>query len=231
MRTTTLWTRAAIRPFAAILLSAILVLAGCGSDDGSSGDSSGSGAEASADSDNAEGDNSSGGDDSSDDQPVDEGAVEGQTGSTITVDGATFDATVFRCELEEDFYGEMPDPGDLDLAARSDGGDVSIDLIHRDDARGPAGELFEQQIHELRLNSPGEEYSNRSATNLDGAWFRGGVPALGDQEPGDPLNEPPFIVAGTRITGSMLLLQDFPEGTATVEVGFDLVVPSEKFAC
>lgn len=68
MRITTAWTRAAIRPLTVILVAAILLLAGCGSDSDSSGDSSGFEAEAEAEtnSDKGGGDNSSAGDDSSD---------------------------------------------------------------------------------------------------------------------------------------------------------------------
>ena len=53
----------------------------------------------------------------------------------------------------------------------------------------------------------------------------------GDQETGDPLDGPPFTVAGNRITGNMLLLQDLPEGEGTVEVGFDLEIPSDLAGC
>jgi hypothetical protein len=91
MRISTVRTGTTIRALAAILLTAILALASCGSDDGSGGDSSESGAEAGADSDSPEGDNSSAGDD----------AGSPPSGGTVNFGGEEISMQPLLCYFEE----------------------------------------------------------------------------------------------------------------------------------
>jgi hypothetical protein len=170
-------------------------------------------------------------------EQVESGAVDelfANAGSgTFTVDGESFEAPVVRCEPFAAF-GE-PNPDDLNVRALAGSVFVEVDLSNSDGISMVDGTAFDQQHVNVFLSRPGdgvtEQFDGGATNNADGEWIAS-EDQFNDPAEVTPLPAPPFTIDGNRITGSMTVIQDWPEGaTGTAEVTFDLEFPGEIQDC
>lgn len=151
---------------------------------------------------------------------------------SFTADGESFDnVDVYSCEPFS--FGTDPDPRDLSLAGFLGGMDgIGVDVTYGqgfDPVQGVQAQFDDQirlKVFYSRSGETGTEQFEGSALNgIDGTWY------VGDAVAGDvvALDEPPFVMEGNRIAGSLAgLEQTWPdEGAATVDVSWDFEIPSE----
>lgn len=151
-----------------------------------------------------------------------------RTGS-FTVDGESFDGVdVFRCETFS--FGEDPHPDDVDLLAYQGGmSGLEVDIINRTGFDMSDGSQFDQLSLRVFYSRQGpngvEQFEGGADTDASGAWV------IVDQETFQPipLDTPAAVIEGDRITGQLAgLEQTWPdEGAATVDVTFDLEIPTQ----
>lgn len=177
---------------------------------------------------------------------VDEGssgqALAGSSGpaaggvGTFTVDGETFDnVPVARCEPFS--VGDEPNEDDLSLVALVGSMEgLNLDLSNSDGFAMGDNEMitFTQQTLNVDYSRSGdagiEQFTGFASNDIDDDWYIDGAPMPGEDK--TAMGEPPFARDGGRISGSMTLDQDWPEGsTGVVEVSFDLEIPSEIVDC
>ena len=148
---------------------------------------------------------------------------------TYSVDGESFDATVYRCEPFT-APGQQPDDRELStLAYRggSEGLEVEIGYGTGFGDEGP----FETQILFVFHSRPGadglEQFEGQATHDAAGAWFAGEIFA-GNPE---PLDGVPFTLDGNRLRGGPLTLQQtWPDETGEVVVdSWDLTVPDDTW--
>ena len=150
------------------------------------------------------------------------------TGS-ITADGESFDGIdVYSCEPFS--FGQAPNPKDLSLVALLGGSTgLEVEISHSDGVDFSNGNQFEQvnlNVFYSRQGESGlEQFEGSARTNAAGDWF------VVDAETFEeiPLDGAPVTINGDRVTGGLAgLVQTWPdEGAATVDVTYDLEVPSE----
>jgi hypothetical protein len=241
--------RQSVRARIAVMVAVLaLVAAACG-DDGGAGDIEDGGsrttpAPADAGSDQGDdgggddrGDGAGGDDGGGDDGGADPGIGFQAGGSgTFVVDGDTFEGVpVGRCDPFS--FGGPPHEDDLSLfalVASMEGLNVDFGIDEGFAASGDEMINYEKQTVEVGYSRSGEEgaeqFSALAANDQDGAWYLGGAPSPGETK--TPMDSVPFTREGDRISGSLILEQEWPEGaTGTVEVSYDLEVPSEIIDC
>jgi hypothetical protein len=159
----------------------------------------------------------------------------GGSGSFV-VDGETFDGVpVARCEPFS--VGEEPNEDDLSLIALIGGMDgLQVELSNRDGFAAGDNEMINylQQSVEVDYSRSGdagvEQFSAFASTDQDGNWYLGGAPSPGQTL--EAMESAPFNRDGDHVNGAMSLDQDWPDGaTGTVNVTFDLEVPSDVVDC
>ncbi|HEX9855445.1 MAG TPA: hypothetical protein VGC47_09035 [Acidimicrobiia bacterium] len=155
---------------------------------------------------------------------------------TFVVDGDTFEGVpVGRCEPFS--FGGPPHEDDLSLFALVGSMEgLNVDLSNDEGfaASGDGMINYEKQTVTVDYSRSGEgdveQFSALAANDQDGAWYLGGAPNPGETK--TPMDSVPFAREGDRISGTLILEQDWPEGaTGTVEVSYDLEVPSEIIDC
>lgn len=157
-------------------------------------------------------------------------ALAGGGSGSYTVDGEVFDGVpVFACEPFS-FGSDGPHPDDLSLFAYREGTEgINIDISHTQGLDLTDGSQFDQiriDVFHSRQGAGGIEQFDGSAVNdADGGWHTTDPDTLQQT----PLDGTPFVIEGGRISGSLAgLAQSWPdEGAATVDVMFDLEIPTE----
>lgn len=147
---------------------------------------------------------------------------------TFTVDGQSFDSPVVRCEPFAAF--DEPNPDDLNVRALVGDVFVEVDLANFESIDVANGGMFNQQSVTVFLSRSGEsgveQFEADMRNDAEGNWYDGE-----DFEQATPLDAP-FTLDGNTITGSMTVLQNWPEGeTGTADVTFDFEFPSEIQDC
>ncbi|HSM43746.1 MAG TPA: hypothetical protein VK969_01880 [Acidimicrobiia bacterium] len=168
--------------------------------------------------------------DSDSDDRGDAGGLPAAGGAgSFTVDGESFDnVDVYSCEPFS--FGSDPDPRDLSLLAYLGGMDgLQVEVSHSTSFDMSDGTEFDQinlSVFHSRQGEAGlEQFEGSAASAADGSWFTLD-PETFEQVPFD---ENPVAIDGDRITGSLAGLdQTWPdEGAATVDVTWDLEIPTE----
>ncbi|HUG09115.1 MAG TPA: hypothetical protein VMP13_09530 [Acidimicrobiia bacterium] len=148
---------------------------------------------------------------------------------SFTADGESFDGVdVYRCEPFS--FGQDPHPDDVDLLAYLGGmSGLNVDVSHGQGFDMSDGSQFEQinlSVYYSRQGSSGVEQFEGSAVNdADGVWYISDPETLEQVE----LGEDPVVIEGNRVIGELAgLEQTWPdEGAATVDVTFDLEIPTQ----
>ena len=150
---------------------------------------------------------------------------------SFTVDGESFDDVgIYSCEPFS--FGSDPDPRDLSLLGFLGGMDgLQVEVSHSEgfDLSDGGQTQFEQinlsVFHSRAGEGSTEQFEGSAVNSADGSWFATD-PETFEQV---PLDGPPFVIDGNRITGSLAgLEQTWPdEGAATVDVTFDFEIPDE----
>lgn len=158
------------------------------------------------------------------------GALSGAGVGSFTVDGESFDnVDVYRCEPFS-FGSQEADPDDLDLVAGFLTGSnaVQVTVSHE-------GETTYLGVFYSRDGADGLEQFEAGADNSIPGRFEAGPWKVRDAETGEEteLGDAPFAISGGRITGGLTgLAQTWPQdGDGTVDVTFDLEIPSEINDC
>jgi hypothetical protein len=160
--------------------------------------------------------------------------IAGATPGTFAVDGQQFESQTVRCE-PFDFYGDASDD-DLDLGSISEGSTyVNVTLTHSE-GFGQEGGTYPQQHLSVFFSRQGdggtEQFEGVATNDAEGNWYPGGALVLFGDQTEEPLPAKPFEQDGNRISGSLSLEQNWPEGaTGTVEVSFDLAYTDEIQDC
>jgi len=152
----------------------------------------------------------------------------GGTGS-FTVDGESFDnVDVFSCAPFS--FGSDPDPRDLSLLGYMGGmTGLEVQLSHSEGFDMSDGSQFDQislsVFHSRTGESGTEQFEGSVSNNAAGEWFTLDPETFEEV----PVADPPFVMEGNRISGSLAdLEQTWPdEGAATVDVTWDYEIPSE----
>lgn len=210
-------------PFVVLAVAMLLAVAACGGGDSSSSTtpappSVDQGSDTTA-SESGE-DPSSGSDDSGGGGLPASGA-----NGTYTINGDSFEAPVFQCEVFSS--GQEPHPDDLSVLAflgGSEGLEVEIGHSTRPGPDGPY-EATVMFVFHSRAGADGlEQFEGSAATGPDGQWYLQDDFQLANPIPGET-----FTRDGNRITGSLAgVEQDWPEtGTEVIDVTFDLEIPAE----
>ncbi len=174
-----------------------------------------------------------------DDLPTDDDSDTGDNGGgfplagagvgSFTADGESFDnVDVYSCEPFS--FGSDPHPDDVSLLAYL-GGSSGLEVVisHRQGVDLSDGSQFDQidlnVFHSRQGESGLEQFEAGAASAADGTWFTTDPETLEQT----PLDGTPVVIEGDRVTGSLAgLRQTWPdEGAATVDVTFDLEIPSE----
>lgn len=196
---------------AALALTLLLAgfLAACGDDDSDTSNPADTAAGSSTADDTADGP----ADDTASDDPADEGddtppASTGDAG-TATVDGAT--------------YG-------FDRALRCDPDSVGVPGLEREIEAQFLGDGVQLDVYVESINGmPMHQVSWAGPEGIFGASFT----QIGDSwmgEGDDIYQDSPVVVDGDRATGSVVLY-DAMTMEDTIELDFDVTIPSETFAC
>lgn len=206
------------------VLLVLLTMVACGGDDDSSNSSAPSNDAPAASGSSATDDNSDSTDD--EDKATDESDESNdESGSpgggdaigSIEVDGQTFDVQeMLRCEPS--FDGE----DNLDLQASGIGLRLFIYI------NTPLGSANALVAHELSIQGSAIGSGGQTGVFSGAANSTQGGPWL--DEDANPLPGPPFTVAGDRVSGS-LILADARGGAETIDVSFDVPIPSEVMDC
>lgn len=175
-----------------------------------------------------------------DDLPTDDDADAGGGGGfplagagvgSFTADGESFDnVDVYSCEPFS--FGSDPHPDDVSVLAYLGGtSGLEVDVSHSQGIEVSEGEQirFDQVNVDVFYSRQGEngleQFEGSAASNASGGWI------FFNRETGEQtdLADTPYERDGDRITGSLAgLQQSWPdEGAATVDVTFDLEVPTE----
>lgn len=148
---------------------------------------------------------------------------------SFTADGESFDSVdVYSCEPFS--FGSDPHPDDVSVLAYLGGASgLEVVISHRQGVDMSDGSQFEQidlSVFYSRQGEAGlEQFEGGAASAADGTWFTMDPETL-EQTPLDTI---PAVIEGDRVTGALAgLRQTWPdEGAATVDVTFDLEVPTE----
>lgn len=176
-----------------------------------------------------------------DDLPTDEDSDGGDGGGglplagagvgSFTADGESFDnVDVYSCEPFS--FGSDPHPDDVSVLAYLGGtSGLEVEVSHSQSFEVSDGEQvqFDQVTVNVFYSRQGdsglEQFEGSAVSNASGGWF------FFNRETGEQfdLADPPYVRDGDRMTGSLAgLQQSWPdEGDATVDVTFDLEIPSE----
>jgi hypothetical protein len=233
---------------AALTVSALAILTACGGGDGAEpGDASkptsqpddatpdhdapSEGADGSAAADDGAGS-------AAGDSPMPPGAV---GGGSVTIDGAQFDGSVFRCAPRYiDMGAELEHEDDLNLLASVGAGGLQIEIGHSEGftitADGTGMESFVEQTLNVFYSGSGdqgtEQFEAFAARDAANAWFRDYVPMPGQEPEQPPLADAPYTRDGANIRGTMILEQIWPEeASGTIDVTYDLPIPDEINDC
>lgn len=222
------WKRSRLILVLAVML---MITSACG---GNGGESSSTSADSSGGDQNTvtEPDNDQNDDQDSNDSANQGGRGDGLPGGgadgSFTVDGESYDATVFRCEP---FSASGPaNPDELDLRAFfniSHGIEVEVGYATRPAPAGPPYEATVVFVFYSRQGDAGvEQFEGAASTGPDGTWYPDNV---ADLDTATPLDQPAIEISGSRITGALSgVEQDWPQGaTGTVDIMFDLEVPND----
>ncbi len=222
------------RRFAALIVAVVVLLAACGGDDVSGTQSDTTDAPetpttlAEAAEDLTE-------DVTEQAEEKTEELIAGAVAGTFAADGEQFESQTVRCE-PFDFYGDASED-DLDLASIAGDGStfVNVTLTHTE-GFGQDGSTYPQQNLSIQFSRQGEggieQFQGSSTNDAEGNWYPTGALVLFGDQTEEPLPAKPFEQDGNRISGSLTLDQDWPEGaTGTVEVSFDLSYPDEIVDC
>lgn len=174
-----------------------------------------------------------------DDPPTDDHSDAGDNGGRLplagagvgsfTADGESFDnVDVYSCEPFS--FGSDPHPDDVSLLAYL-GGTSGLEVVvtHGQGVDLSDGSQFDQielsVFHSRQGESGLEQFEASAASAADGTWFTTDPDTLEQT----PLDANPVVVEGDRVTGALAgLRQTWPdEGAATVDVTFDLEIPTE----
>lgn len=148
---------------------------------------------------------------------------------SFTADGESFDnVDVYSCEPFS--FGSDPHPDDVSVLAYL-GGSSGLEVVisHRQGVDLSNGSQFDQidlsVFHSRQGESGLEQFEGSAASAADGTWFTTDPETLEQT----PLDGTPVVIEGDRITGALAgLNQSWPdEGAATVDVTFDLEIPTE----
>lgn len=153
-------------------------------------------------------------------------AASGAAGS-MTVDGELFEGQVIRCEPFS--FGSDPHEDDVSVVLFATAG-LNVDLSYTPsiDING-GGEYLQASVDLLYSATGGSQFEASATTGIDGNWFERTDEFV--QDPA-PLPTAPIDVDGNRMAGGMALDQSWPQGeTGTVEVTFDIEIPSEITGC
>lgn len=153
----------------------------------------------------------------------------GAGSGSFTVDGEAFEGVeVFRCETFS--FGGDPHPDDFDLLAYQGGmSGLEVDISNRQGVDFSNGNQFDEiqlSVFYSRQGENGvEQFEGSARTDSNGSWY------VFDPETGDQtaLDGEAAVIEGSRISGQLAGLdQTWPdEGAATVDVTFDLDIPTE----
>lgn len=211
-------------PLLVLVVAMFLVVAACGGDDSSSPTTAASpSADQGSDATTPESgeDPPSGSDDSGGG-----GLPPGGGSGTYTINGESFEAPVYQCEVFS--FGDEPHPDDLSVLAFL-GGSEGLEVEIGNTARpgGPDGqyEATIMFVFHSRSGADGlEQFEGGVATGPDGLWYEND-----DFEFANPLPDAAFARDGNRITGNIAgVEQDYPEGgTETLDITFDLEFPDD----
>ncbi len=183
-----------------------------------------------------------GGGDSNDGDSNDEEASESVGGpagggsGAIVVDGEQMSLNgVIRCIPFDagEFGGAEGDPNEIDLAIIGETGMLGVNSSTVATFIGDGSEKYDMSVNRVSLSLGADQYENVAGTLVDGTWILGNVPLLGNPGEGTTaIDGPPFTVDGDNISGTMTLVQTWPEGAdGTVDVTFDVIFPSEQQEC
>lgn len=175
-----------------------------------------------------------------DDLPTDEDSDGGDPGGfplagagvgSFTADGESFDnVDVYSCEPFS--FGSDPHPDDVSLLAYLGGtSGLEVEVSHSQGFEvSDGGQVtFDQVTVNVFYSRQGdgglEQFEGSAVNDASGDWF------FFNRDTGEQfeLAEPPYVRDGDRMTGSLAgLQQSWPdEGAATVDVTFDLEIPTE----
>ena len=143
----------------------------------------------------------------------------------MIVDGETFEGSVRRCEPFS--FGQDAHEDDVSVVLFSSAG-LNIDLSYFPsmDISG-GGEYLAARLDLLYSASGGAQFEASSTSDIAGKWFLDT-----DTFEENPLPEAPVTIDGDRIKGGLPLIQSWPQDeTGTVQVTFDLEIPSEIEGC
>lgn len=199
-----------MRRLATLAIAFLLMgfLAACGDDDGDTS--------APSDDTSAVDDSDAPADDGDADAPADdeEGDSVPEVGSgdagTVTIDGTTYDMNQALLCDPDSADTEMSDR-ELELQVLGEGGN-QLDVYISEMAGVP--------LHDVSWAGPEGIYGN-GISQMGGAWTG---------QAGDTYADPPISVDGNRATGSVVLY-DAMTMEESIELDFDVVIPSETFAC
>jgi hypothetical protein len=157
------------------------------------------------------------------------GALAGAGVGSFTADGESFDGVdVYSCEPFS-FGNDGPNPEDLSLLAFLGGSNgLEVEVSHSEGYDLSDGTQFDQvnlNVFYSRQGDAGlEQFEGGAQNRADGSWYTTDPETYTEVD----LDEPPVVV-GDHVTGSLAgLVQTWPdEGAATVDVTFDLEIPSE----
>lgn len=176
-----------------------------------------------------------------DDLPTDDDSDAGDDGGgfplggagvgSFTADGESFDnVDVYSCEPFS--FGSDPHPDDVSVLAYLGGSSgLEVEVSHREGFEISDGEQvrFDQvdvAVFYSRSGESGlEQFEGSAASNASGGW------SFFNQETGEQIDlaDSPYERDGDRITGSLAGLEQIwpDEGAATVDVTYDLEIPTE----
>jgi hypothetical protein len=198
-----------MRRFAALALALLLAgsVAACGDDD--SDTSAPAGSPDAADAPAEPGDDPA---PENGDSPSAPPAGDGAAGTAI-VDGTqyAFDEAL-RCEDDDIGIDNMERSLEAQFLGRSDGGSIQLDLYISD--------FGGFEMHDVSWAGPEGIYST-SIMESGGTW-------VGEMD--EIYQDAPISIDGNRATGSVVAY-DAMTMEATIDIDFDVVIPSDTFAC
>jgi hypothetical protein len=131
-------------------------------------------------------------------------------GGTATVNGTTYTFNmVLKCEFDEDLGFEL----EMQALGSSPDGSVQLDLL--------IGSFVGSAMHDVSWAGPEGIFSG-GAMELSGTWT--------DMETGTAVDGPIIYTDGGVATGTVVMAA-VTGSDATIEVAFEVPIPTEDFAC